>query len=60
MEDPCFDVKKKTLSLIELLSHYSYITEEDHKMAALANALYKATGTRMYQQPYINQVELLG
>ncbi len=28
--------------------------------AALANALYKATGTRMYSQPYIDQVELLG
>ncbi len=28
--------------------------------AALANALYRATGTRLYSQPYINQVELLG
>ncbi len=28
--------------------------------AALANALYKATGTRMYRQPYVDQVKLLG
>ncbi|MBT8218449.1 MAG: molybdopterin-dependent oxidoreductase, partial [Bacteroidia bacterium] len=28
--------------------------------AALANALYKATGTRMYEQPFTKQSELLG
>ena len=28
--------------------------------AALANALYKATGTRVYNQPFIKEVELLG
>ena len=28
--------------------------------AALANALYKATGTRMYNQPYIKEIDLLG
>ncbi len=28
--------------------------------AALANALYKATGTRLYSQPFVDQVELLG
>ena len=29
-------------------------------MAALANALYKATGERTYDQPFINKTTLLG
>jgi len=28
--------------------------------AALANALYKATGKRFYHQPFSNQIDLLG
>ncbi len=28
--------------------------------AALANALYKATGTRLYNQPFTNEIDLLG
>lgn len=29
-------------------------------MAAVANALYRATGTRLYQQPFVAEQELLG
>jgi isoquinoline 1-oxidoreductase beta subunit len=28
--------------------------------AALANAMYKATGKRLYSQPFIKEIELLG
>jgi CO/xanthine dehydrogenase Mo-binding subunit len=29
-------------------------------MAALANALYKATGTRYYHQPFTSEKQLVG